>query len=159
MIVVSDTTAISNLYQIGLASILKHLYTEINITPGVFRELSTVKEQAKFLVKESNWIIVKYPKNQLLVSELLEDLDLGEAESIVLAIELRADYLIIDEKLGRKFAEKYGVKITGILGILIKAKQEGLIDNVSPYIKNLQNVGFWLNLNLVEKVLKLLNEV
>ncbi len=158
MIVVSDTTAISNLYQIGIAGILKELYDEINISPGVFRELSKVEEQAFFLKNESSWIIIKHPEDQYLVSKLLNDLDLGEAESIVLALELKADYLIIDEKLGRKFATEYGVKITGVLGVLIRAKQKGIIKNISHYIEKLQDIGFWLNPKLVKKVLDSLDE-
>ncbi|MGB3548019.1 MAG: DUF3368 domain-containing protein [Saprospiraceae bacterium] len=158
MIVVSDTTAISNLYQIGIADILKELYEEINISPGVFRELSKVEEQASFLKNESNWIVIKHPVDQYLVSKLLNDLDLGEAESIVLALELKADYLIMDEKLGRKFAAEYGVKITGVLGVLIRAKQKGIIENISRYIEKLQDIGFWLNPKLVKKVLDSLDE-
>ncbi|MEM9835182.1 MAG: DUF3368 domain-containing protein [Bacteroidota bacterium] len=89
----------------------------------------------------------------------MEDLDLGEAESIALAMELKADYLIIDEKRGRGIAEERGVRIVGVLGILIKAKKEGLIENVSDYIMKLQSVGMWLNEKLVLRVLKALDEL
>lgn len=157
MIVVSDTSAISNLFQIGILDILHRLYGRILIPPGVKKELYSVDDQALAL-DQIEWIEVKYPTDQKLVSILLEDLDLGEAESIVLAIEMKVDYLIIDEKIGRKLAERYGLKIIGILGILIQAKKEGIIDKVKPYIDNLKRIGFWINPKLVKRVLTGLNE-
>ncbi len=78
----------------------------------------------------------------------MEELDLGEAESIALAIEHKAQYLIIDEYRGRLIAEQYGVKIVGVLGILIQAKQDGLIDSVKDEVQSLRQVGFRLNQRL-----------
>ena len=158
MIVISDTTAISNLFQVGLIGVLRALYTQIIISPGVYRELSRVPAQAKLLENTKDWIKVEYPRNQQFTSQLLESLDLGEAESIVLAVELKAEYLIIDEKLGRAIATSHGVRITGVLGVLIKAKKEGLIDTVSEPIDRLRELGFWLNEKLVNKVLTALGE-
>lgn len=81
------------------------------------------------------------------------ELDLGESESIVLAIEQQADYLVIDEKLGRIAAKEQGLKIVGILGILIEAKQKGLIISVKEQIEKLQDIGFRLHPTLIAKVL------
>ncbi len=53
----------------------------------------------------------------------MADLDSGEAEAIALAVELKADYLLIDETKGRQIAASYGIKVTGIIGVLIKAKE------------------------------------
>ncbi|OAV44241.1 DUF3368 domain-containing protein [Lewinella sp. 4G2] len=158
MIVVSDTSAISNLYQIGLIDVLKDLYGQIVISPGVHHELSRVQAQADFLF-ETDWIIVKHPTDQLLLKKLLDQLDLGESESIVLAIELKAEYLIIDERLGRSIATEYGIQITGILGVLIQAKKLGLIDNVSDKITALREIGLWLNDKLIKHVLDSLGEI
>jgi hypothetical protein len=71
---------------------------------------------------------------------------------------MKVDYLIIDEKVGRKLAESYGIKIIGILGILVQAKKKGVINQVKPYIDNLQRIGFWINPKLVKRVLMGLNE-
>lgn len=73
------------------------------------------------------WILVKEASNGLKVSELEAQLDSGEAESIVLALEVKASYLLMDEKKGRAIAKKEGIKIIGLLGILILARQNGLI--------------------------------
>lgn len=157
MIIVSDTSAISNLYQIGLLDLLHELYGDITITPAVKRELYRIPRQAENLDKV-DWLIVKYPSDQRLVSELLELLDLGEAESIALAIELNAEYLIIDEYKGREIATNYNLKIIGIRGILISAKKSGLLEVIGPKIKQLREIGFRLSLGLVNTVLEKLGE-
>lgn len=157
MIVVSDTSSISNLLQIGLVEVLFELFGEITITPSVKRELYVVPDHESQM-KKLGWIKVKSPQNQKMVAQLLAKLDLGESESITLAIEENAQYLIIDEQKGRYIANSYGVKVIGILGVLIKAKQEGLIKSVKPSIDKLTQVGFWLDKKLIEKVLKQLGE-
>ena len=88
----------------------------------------------------------------------MEELDLGESEAIVLAIELKADYLIIDEYKGRAIADKKGVKIVGLLGVLIAAKRIGHLQAVKPLIEKIQINGFRLNRSLIDKVLNALGE-
>ncbi len=158
MVVVSDTSSISNLIQIGLIDILRELYGEIRITPAVQRELFRISAQIP-VIEELGWIQVQAPTNQKLVFELLKDLDLGESESIALAIETKADYLLIDEFLGRQIAEKLDLKIVGILGILIQAKKSGKISEIASYVSALRNVGFRLNQQLIQSVLKKLGEI
>lgn len=154
--IISDTSSISNLFQIGKVDLLKKLYGNITITPAVKRELYALEEQKK--LDELKWIKVLAPKNQKKVAELLEELDLGESESIALAIEKNAKYLIIDEYKGRLIAEQYGVKIVGVLGILIQAKQKGVITSVKEEIEKLRSIGFRLNQRLVDNVLQRLGE-
>lgn len=157
MVVVSDTSSISNLIQIGLIDILRDLYGEIRITPAVQRELFRISIQIP-VIEELAWIKVQAPGNQRQVLELLQDLDLGEAESIALAIEINADYLLIDEFLGRQIAEGLNLKIVGILGVLIQAKKLGKISEVKKYIADLKANGFRLNQQLVQSVLEKLGE-
>ena len=157
MIVISDTSAISNLLQIGQFELLKTLYNKIYISPAVQRELYIYDKQAK-QIEELKWIEIRYPKNQKLVQQLLNDLDLGEAESIVLALEEEADYLIIDEYLGRKIAHSMDIKVVGILGILIFAKQQGLVSEIRSSIELLLSIGFRLNKELINSILTALNE-
>lgn len=154
MIVVSDTSAISNLFQIGLAHLLKDIYSEVIISPGVQRELFEFEDQVEFL-NLSSWIKVRTPEDQKFVLDLINerDLDLGESESIALALEVQSDYLIIDERLGRKIAEGFGLRIIGILGILLIAKRRGFIDSLKDAIKKLQEINFRLHPKLIERVL------
>jgi hypothetical protein len=158
MIIVSDTSSISNLLQIGLIDVLQILYGEITITPAVSKELDRVSTHSNSLA-QIDWIKVKLPRNRELVAKLLEELDLGEAESIALAVEEKAEYLIIDEYAGRKIADAMGVKIVGILGVLIQAKSKGIIPSVKYPIEKLVEIGFRLNEQLIESVLKSLKEI
>ena len=158
MLVVSDTSSISNLIQIGLIDLLHDLYGEVVITPAAQRELYRIDTQVVILEKLS-WVKVQAPKNQKLVLELLGELDLGEAESIALALEIKADLLIIDEYAGRQTALKLGLRITGLLGVLIQAKKLERISEVSEYIQDLKRVGFRLNQKLIQTVLEKLGEL
>ncbi|MFK7932152.1 MAG: hypothetical protein AB8G22_01500 [Saprospiraceae bacterium] len=104
MIIISDTSPISNLLQINHLWLLKELYQEIIIPPAVQRELYAIAIQEE-KIGVLDWIKVVAPTNQKLILELTADLDLGESESIALALEFKADYLIIDEYLGRTIAQ------------------------------------------------------
>ncbi len=157
MIIVSDTSTITNLLQISRLDILKSLYGNIVIPPRVRRELYRIEGQ-KTAIEKLDWIITEYPHDQQLIAELLEDLELGESEAIALAVELDAEYLIIDEYKGRAIAEKRGIKIVGLLGILIAAKTGGHIESLRPLIEKIRSNGFRLNSSLVDKVLNALGE-
>lgn len=158
MIIISDTSAITNLYQIGYLDLLKELYGEITVTPGVRRELYRIESQ-KDVIQNTDWIKTAYPSNQLLINELLAELDLGEAESIALALELKAEYLVIDEFKGREVAQRYDIRIVGLLVILVLAKKKEIITEIRPLVNQLLEIGFRLNRRLVDTVLKSLGEL
>ena len=124
MIVISDTTALTNLLKIDRVVLLKDVFGEILIPKAVEEELRKVEHHEKFLAS-CNWIRVAEPENRLEVTLLLAVLGRGEAEAIILAKERQADFLIMDELKGRNKAKSYGLKIIGLLGILIEAKRTG----------------------------------
>ena len=86
--------------------------------------------------------------------ELAEDLDPGESEAIALAVEMRADFLLIDENLGRATALRLGLSITGLLGVLLVAKQQKLIPEVAPQIEALLAGVFWLSSDVIARILR-----
>ncbi|MEZ4827155.1 MAG: DUF3368 domain-containing protein [Bacteroidia bacterium] len=157
MIIVSDTSSISNLLQIGLLDILHTLYQEITITPAVQRELYKMPDQ-ELQIEQIDWIAVRAPQNQKMVLDLLKELDLGESESITLALEEPTQFLLIDEYKGRLIADSYGIKVVGVLGVLIQAKQKGILRSVKTHIEKLVEIGFRLDKKLIEKVLQSLGE-
>ena len=69
---------------------------------------------------------------------LFQDLDLGEAEAIALAVETNADLLIVDERLAVVSAQHFGLNIIGVIGVLIDAKHHGLITEIKPYLDQLR---------------------
>ena len=94
-----------------------------------------------------------YPHNPLLIS-----LDDGEKHTIEAALYHQANYTLIDEKLGRNFAEYLGLKVIGTLGILLKAKQQHKITSFVECVKEMQNQGLRYNNQLVAKLALLVNE-
>ena len=88
------------------------------------------------------------------------NLDIGEAEAIALALELKADELLIDERLGRREAVRLGLSITVVLGVLLIAKNRGLISKVQPIIDALiLQANFRISRQLYEEVLRTANEL
>ena len=118
MIVVSDTSCISNLLTIGHAELLTRLFGEVIIPPAVDKELR------RFHSVIPNFLKVVTPTQSSLLVRLSRELDTGEAEAICLASELRADRLLIDEKVGRRVAQREGLAVIGIVGVLVTAKQD-----------------------------------
>jgi predicted nucleic acid-binding protein len=86
------------------------------------------------------------------------DLDKGEAEAIVLATEKEADLIILDESLGRFHAKHSGLKVTGTIGILLKAKQLGHINELKSLLFELRTKNVWLSDSFIENALKLANK-
>ncbi len=161
MIVVSDTSPITNLASVGHLELLQQLYGQIVIPPAVYRELTTAGETIPGYkeVQTFDWITVQPVNDSEFVASLLDQLDEGEAEAIALPVEQQADWLLIDEELGRQFAETYQIRFTGILGVLIEAKHRGLIPQVKVVLDDLiTNAEFWVSERLYRHVLQTVGE-
>ena len=158
------TSPLSSLALVGYLSILKDIYTNVIIPQAVANELANLTEEdirIKAIVS-LNWIQVQQAANLELVTCLRNDynLDIGEAEAIALALELKADELLIDERLGRREAVRLGLSITGVLGVLLIAKNRGLISKVQPIIDALiLQANFRISRQLYEEVLRTANEL
>ena len=158
MTIISDTSVITYLIQLNHLDLLQSLFEEVIISEKVREELSRIEDQAQ-LLNRTNWIKEIKLSNTTLYESLLDELDPGEAESIALAIELNADLLLIDERKGRKIAEKYSIRITGLLGILIESKKDGLIEKLKPLLdKLIYEMGFRINPKLYQEVLRIVEE-
>lgn len=161
MIVISDTSVISNLIQIDRLRILKELYTEIIIPESVKNEVERLRDFGVDLEEFStaDWIFINNPINQQLEAELLESLDKGESAAIALAHELQADYLAIDERAGRRMAKSLGIKIIGLIGILIQAKEADIIEKVTPFLDQLiSEANFYISEQFYEQIVYDLKE-
>lgn len=162
MIVVSNTSPITNLHAIGELSLLKRLYGQIHIPPAVQQELQVgvLRGDHPDLETEWGWILVQSPTPSGSLETLLTQLHAGEAEAIALAHELSADMLLMDEIAGRRIAVQYGLPVTGVLGVLLDAKAAGYIGAVRPYLERLRfQVGFWVGEALYQETLRLAGEL
>ena len=153
MIVVSNTSPLINLANIGQLHLLKQLYGQVIIPPAVYDEIviAGVGQPGAMEVKTYDWFKVEQISNQQMVTLLQIDVDIGEAEAIVLALEMKPDLLLLDERKGRQVASNLGIKFTGILGILIEAKNNQLINAIKPIMDDLiKQVGFRISSKLYQ---------
>jgi len=153
MIVVSDTSPMTSLLQTGHGEFLPILFGEVLIPPAVQAEL------LRFHATLPDWLRVRPIVDQRQADDLGDRLDQGEAEAIVLAEECHADYLLIDEKLGREQAEARGLTAIGLLGVLLLAKRAGHLASVADVIDQLQTVaGFFVSDRVKSMVLQAAGE-
>ncbi|MFO7742033.1 MAG: DUF3368 domain-containing protein [Anaerolineae bacterium] len=161
MIVVSNTSPLTNLAAIGHFDLLRQLYAQIHIAQGVWEELNAhgVHWPGSDLVATADWVKRHRVKNEPLVTALRRDLDRGEAESIALALELEADLVLMDEREGRHAAQQMGLRVVGVVGVLLEAKAKEVIDAVRPPLNGLrQKAGFYLSEDVYQRALALAGE-
>jgi predicted nucleic acid-binding protein len=162
MIVVSDTSALANLAIVDHLWLLESIYQTVIIPDVVARELAAASNPIIPAILQSGWIQPQPLTNSELANQLQQErgLDAGEANAIALALELQADDLLIDERLGRQEALRLGLSIIGILGILLVAKQRSLIPQVQPVMDTLiSQAGFRVSSQLYQRVLALAEEL
>ncbi len=138
MLVVSNTSPISNLASIGRLDLLKDQFSDIWIPTAVAQELNAHPDAgARAAIHASmsgGWIRTAAPPSSHLLKILLLHLHAGEAEAIALAANRHADMVLIDEQEGRQFAVQAGLSVSGALGILLRAKMTGAIPAIKPEI-------------------------
>ncbi len=148
-IIVSDTSCLILFSKINKLDILQKLFRTITVTKIISEE---------FGEKLPDFIQIENPKDRN-YQKILENLvDKGEASALALALEKDDCLLIIDDNKGRKQAKQLGLTYTGTLGILILAKQKGLITSLGEILSEIQKTNFRINQNLIDKALKTCNE-
>ena len=162
MTIISDTTPIISLIKINRLDLLEKLFEEVLIPEAVYRELTTnalFENEAK-IVKTSSFLKTSSVQNRksLQLLQAVSGLDDGESEAIILADELKSDVRIMDERKGRKVAEKLGIKITGTVGVLLQSYSENMIssDEIKTYLDQLKNSNIRLSESLIQKALEML---
>lgn len=148
MIIVSDSGPLAYLVQIGIADSLPALYDQVYIPPIVLselqHELSPVATWAKSL---PDWLITAKPTS--IPSDLA--LDEGEREAIALALELGADFLLIDERKGRSAAKAHGIKVAGTLAVILDGALRQLFDGVQA-LDRLEATNFYASAELLQAI-------
>jgi hypothetical protein len=161
MIVVSNTTPLIGLASIQRFELLEQLFGEVHIPEAVYHEAVVTGREAggaKHEVSGATWIKRASIMDRLAVEVLLDELDTGEAEVIVLAREMRADWVLMDERKGRRKLAHMGIRKIGTLGILLKAKQVGLLPAIQPEIEKLQQQSFSMSQEIIAAILREANE-
>ena len=150
-----------NLAIIGQLHLIQELFGEIIIPKEVWAEL-IIEGKGKPGINEiekAKWIKVVKVKNDSLVKTLTKDLDVGESAAIALAIERKANLLLLDETDARNLAEFYNLTKTGVLGILMRAKKRRLIKQIKPMLEKLRiQAHVWIKPDLYDAILSEMGE-
>lgn len=151
MTIVSNSSCLIILDKLGKLDILEKLYTKIVIPTAVKNEVFKYKEKP-------NWIEVVEITQPVVPKILEKSLGSGESEAISLCLELNADMLIIDDLPARRIAHELGIKITGVIGILLMAKKEGLISKINNLLDEMLKHDFRISKFIYDETLKLARE-
>jgi len=159
--IVSNTTPISNLLHLNNISLLAEMFGAVHIPEAVANELNFVfssrREWQKCVEKEQ--IIIQPISNTIFVKQMVHFLHQGEAEAICLDLEKKAKLCLIDDNDGRTIAHLNNLPVTGTLGILLKAKETGLISSIKKLIDKLRDEHhFWIKEDMYRKVLHIAKE-
>lgn len=158
-IVISNTTPIITLLGVQCFDLFQALYQKIIIPEAVYWEIEAGKNKPFYTdLKNYDWVLIEKVKNTDLVRHLSTFLDKGEAEAIVLAEEKQADLLLLDEKTARNYAMLKGLACSGSFGILLKAKELGLIGSIKPLLEIAQTNGIRISPKLRQQILQAANE-
>ena len=128
-VVVSDTTPLHYLILIGRDSVLKILYGQVIVPPA--------------------WLTVQSPA---LIPPRFDNMDLGERQALALAKEIHADFVLLDDKVARRFAESEAIKVKGTLGIVADAAKAGLL-HFRETVETLQRTTMRLEPKLAERII------
>lgn len=160
MIVISDSGPIIALSKINQLNILRHYFGKIHISDATYNEL-VKKGKGMFgseEVKKADWIKVAKVKDEVAVKVLELELDRGEAETIILGNELKADLILLDESIARRVANMLNLKVKGTIGILVLAKKGNIIKKLKPILNELRAKGVWISDEVYDEALKLAGE-
>ena len=159
MIIVSDTTLLSELAKVRQLHLLHDLFGTVIIPQEVYAELTTGIHPAAQLVPTQNWLEIRSSDDQQ--SKILQldfNLDVGEAAAIALAEELNTDQLLIDERAARRVAISRQLPVIGTIGILVLAKQRGRLESVKAVLDALITNGMRISDRLYNQALTLAQE-
>ena len=149
-IVISDTSCLIAIEKTAGLELLRRLYTEVTVPDQV------AEEYGKPLLE---WIRKTPIASEMTYRFFKETLGSGEAAAISLALEYEKDCLVlVDDMKARKTAEMFGISITGVLGVFIRAKKCGVIEEVRPMIGKLREIGFYFNQRMERKILDMAGE-
>lgn len=149
--VVSNTGPLIALAQIVQFDLLHHLFGKIIIPPAVRDEIQD--EISVAALTAADWITVQPAQDTLAIQLLKEELDAGESAAIILAKELNADLVLIDERAAARKARALGLHVIGTLGVLLLGKRTNHLSTIKPLLDSLRENDFRMSANLYNQVL------
>lgn len=160
MKVVCNSTVLIGLTKVNKLSLLHSLFSDIFIPESVYSEVVIEGEGRPGAreVGKASWLHRESVQDKISVKMFSRQLDMGEAEVLVLAREIDADLLIIDESAARNLGAAAGYRIIGLVGILVLAKRQNLLPKVKPILDELITKKFRIDKKIYERGLQLAGE-
>ena len=148
-IVISDTSCLIAIEKTAGLELLRKLYKEITVPDQVAEEYGHPLPE---------WIRQTTLAPQTIFQLLNKTLGAGESAAISLALEYKGCRVLVDDMKARKFAATLGIPVTGVLGVLIRAKERGIIKEVRPMVEKLREIGFYFSQRMEQKILEMAGE-
>ncbi len=160
MIVVSNSTILIRLAKIGKLDLLRKIFSKVYIPEEVFKEVAErgKKKPGSQVISEAGWIEIKPINEKTQVNFLMASLEKGKAEVLALAKEINADLILLDEEKARKSAVIAGFEVMGLLGLLIVAKNLGLLKEIRSSIQELKRKRFRISDKILVEALRKVGE-
>ena len=159
MAAVADTSPLIFLAKVNRLTLLPELYREVFVSPAVATEIrakpDTIPPELDRFLGSAR---VQAPDNLTQVQTFSAFLGMGEAEAIALAMEIPDGVLIMDDAEGRRVARSLGLRVTGLLGILVEAKARKVLPAISPIMDQLVAEGLWISEAMRRSVLDAVGE-
>jgi predicted nucleic acid-binding protein len=146
---VTNSTCLIGLERIGRLDLLPQVFSSITIPLAVQLEVGI----------SADWLTLRTVGNSAVVASLRTQIDEGESEAIALAMELGDVFLILDDRKARQIAEQIGLKVIGTVGMLLRAKHKGVISEIKPLLRALEEADFRISEAIVQKALQLAGEL
>ena len=143
--IISDTSCFIILSKIGELDLLKKIYGQIVTTSDIVEEFGETLP---------DWVIIENVSDKSRQRILELQIDRGESSAIALAIEIPKSNLILDDFKARKIAQQLGISFTGTIGVIIKAKLNGIIPSIKPYLEKIKETNFRISAEIELQALK-----
>ncbi len=148
--VITNSACVISLTQMGKLELLHELFGTVTIPASV---------EAECRLQPANWMLVKNPSSPQLAMSLRSRLGNGESDAIALAVELTADRIILDDRRARSAAKSLGLNVIGTVAVLVAARRQGLIPNLSDALEELVETGFFVATDIIESALRAVGEL
>lgn len=158
--VICNTSPLQYLHQVNLLYLLPELYHHVLVPQAVADEINTGKQNQENLpvLRDLPWVTIKRPSEILTKPHSSTSLGTGEKHVISLGVDTQDALLVIDDRTARQHAFDLGLNVIGTVGVLVQAKQTGLLVSIKPALDRLLNMGFRLSNDIYRKGLELAGE-
>ena len=148
--IIGDSSALITLSIIDRLDLLEKIFKKVYVPQAVYKEVTTINKPQSLELKE-------FLKDKVIKVEMDNSFNIGlgdgELEAMALYKKKKADFLLIDDQRAKRFAKLNNINTIGSLGVIVLAKEMGLIDSIKADLEKLENSSIFISSNLIQKIL------